>query len=273
MPTVCNAFTIDLEDWGHGLLGGGTPITRRVVANVERVLELLDRHRVKATFFALGKVCRTHPQLLTAVAAAGHEVASHGYGHELVYRMTPQALREDLRRSIDVIGEQTGRAPVGYRAPGFSITRASLWALDVLADLGFRYSSSIFPFGGRRYGIAAAPRFPFRCGGGLIEFPLTTLMWGGRRWPVCGGGYLRLLPMRCADQAIRRANRLGQPAVLYMHPYELDLTEVSQMRRCGFPIRRSLALQQGLFRVFFRRRVSDLLRRFQFAPMRAVLGV
>ena len=309
-PVVVNAFTVDLEDWAHGLLGGQTPITSRVVGNVERMLALLARHNVRATFFALGKVCAQFPQLLPRVAEAGHEIASHGYGHDLVYNMTPESFREDVRRSVDIIGEQTGAAPVGYRAPAFSITRKSLWAGPILAELGFKYSSSVFPIRGRRYGIPDAPRYPFAwrdgeigpdqsdprqpgirasaraeargslsCSRGtidraeLIEFPLTTLAFAGRRWPVCGGGYLRLLPTCFLKAAVRQAHRAGQPAVVYMHPYELDVSEVCELRRAGWRFGRKTALTQSLFRCFVKRRLADIFQTFTFAPMRGVLGV
>ena len=295
-PAVVNAFTVDLEDWAHGLLGGETPITSRVVGSVERMLALLERHNVKATFFVLGKVCEKFPELLPRVAACGHEIASHGYGHDLVYNMTPESFREDVRRSVDLIGEQTGAAPIGYRAPAFSITRQSLWAGPILAELGFKYSSSIFPIRGPRYGIAGAPTFPFkwkdwsiarqaglpRAVGksearspqpDLIEFPMTTLMFAGRRWPVCGGGYLRLLPACFLRSAIRQAHRQGQPAVAYMHPYELDVSEVCELKRAGWRFSRKTALMQSLFRCFIKRRLADIFRTFKFAPMREVLGV
>ncbi|MCH8965797.1 MAG: DUF3473 domain-containing protein [Planctomycetes bacterium] len=293
---VVSAFTVDLEDWAHGLLGGETPVTTRVVGNVERMLTLLERHNVKATFFALGKVCEKFPELLPRVAACGHEVASHGYGHDLIYNMTPESFREDLRRSVDLIGEQTGVAPVGYRAPAFSITRQSLWAGPILAELGFKYSSSIFPISGSRYGIAGAPAFPFNWEDwltageagvpaavgkpearspkpDLIEFPMTTLAFAGRRWPVCGGGYLRLLPTCFLKAAIRRAHRQGQPAVVYMHPYELDVSEVCELKRAGWRFGRKTALTQSLFRCFIKRRLADIFQTFTFAPMREVLEV
>ncbi len=302
---VVNAFTVDLEDWAHGLLGGETPITSRVVSNVERMLALLERHNVKATFFALGRVCEQFPELLPRVADCGHEIASHGYGHQLLFNMTPESFREDVRRSVDLIGEQTGAAPIGYRAPAFSITRQSLWAGPILAELGFKYSSSIFPIRDRRYGIADAPPFPFRWEDwqtarqvgvsgaalkpearspkpgrwvqthptSLIEFPMTTLAFGGRRWPVCGGGYLRLLPTCFLKAAVRQAHRQGQPTVVYMHPYELDVSEVGELKRAGWHFGRQTALTQSLFRCFIKRRLADVFRTFKFAPMRDVLGV
>ena len=185
---------------------------------------------------------------------------------------------------------------MGYRAPAFSITRQSLWAWPILAELGFKYSSSIFPIRGSRYGIVGAPAFPFtwedwstvRQAGmsgaarkpearspkpNLIEFPMTTLMFAGRRWPVCGGGYLRLLPTCFLKSAILQAHRQGQPAVVYMHPYESDVSEVRDLERVGWRFGRKTALTQSLFRCFIKRRLADVFRTFNFAPMRDVLGV
>ncbi len=295
-PVVVNAFTVDLEDWAHGLLGGETPITSRVVGNVERMLALLERHNVKATFFALGKVCEKFPELLPRVTACGHEIASHGYGHDLLFNMTPESFREDVQRSVGIIGEQTGAAPIGYRAPAFSITRQSMWAGPILAELGFKYSSSIFPIRGSRYGIVGAPTFPFQWDEwlmpgeadsndaltepearspkpDLLEFPMTTLAFAGRRWPVCGGGYLRLLPTCFLKAAVRQAHRQGQPAVVYMHPYELDASEVYELERAGWRFGRKTALTQSMFRCFIKRRLADIFRTFKFAPLRDVLGV
>ena len=279
---ITNAFTVDLEDWAHGLLGGDTPITSRVVRNVDRMLALLDQHDVRATFFALGKVCEKFPQLLPAIAAKGHEIASHGYGHDLVFNLTPDQFRDDVRRSIDIIGEQVGAAPIGYRAPAFSITRRSLWAGPILAELGFEYSSSIFPIRGRRYGIVDAPRYPFKWDSeacvaenpaNLIEFPMTTLAVAGRRVPVCGGGYLRLLPTCFLKAAMRQAHQQSQPAVVYVHPYELDVHEVSELQHAGWKFDRSVAFKQSLFRGFVEPRLASILRTFRFAPMREALRV
>ncbi len=279
---ITNAFTVDLEDWAHGLLGGDTPITPRVLRNVERVLALLDRHDIRATFFALGKVCEKFPRLLPMIAAGGHEIASHGYGHDSVFKMTPDDFRDDVCRSIDIIGEQVGEAPIGYRAPAFSITRQSLWAGPILAELGFEYSSSIFPIRGRRYGIADAPRYPFRWDSeacvaehpaNLIEFPMTTLAVAGRRIPVCGGGYLRLLPAYFLKTAIQQAHRRSQPAVVYIHPYELDVREVAELQGAGWKFDRAVAFKQSLFRRRVEPRLAGILRTFKFAPMREALRV
>lgn len=271
--TLTNALTIDLEDWAQAAVRDDLPITSRVVKNLARLLDLLDRKGVRATFFALGKACREHPDLLPAIASAGHEIATHGFGHELVHRMTPESFVADLKRSIELIEQQTGRRPVGYRAPAFSVTRSTPWVGPILTEHGIRYSSSIFPIAGRRYGIAGAPRFPHRwptCD--LVEFPLTTIRRLGRNFPVAGGGYLRLLPGRIVSGAIREVNRGGHPAVVYIHPYEMDVNEPSELRRQGWPITWRKCVQQSMFRGRVQGRLTALLDSFRFSTMASVLG-
>lgn len=269
---ITNALSVDLEDWAQSTLDPRLPITSRVLRNTERVLALFARFNVKATFFALGKVCERFPELLSMIAAEGHEIGTHGYGHELLHTLTPQRFRADVQRSIDVIESQSGRRPIGYRAPAFSITRRTLWAGPILAGLGIRYSSSIFPIAGRRYGIPEAARFPHvwsTCR--LVEFPLTTVRRIGRNLPVAGGGYLRLLPGSLTAGAVREVNRTGQPAVVYIHPYELDVREPAVLRRRGWPVSWRRYVHQSLFRGRVQARLTSLLEAFSFAPLADVL--
>ncbi len=269
---MLNALTIDLEDWPQAVLNPSLPITDHVVGNVDRLLALLDRHSARATFFALGKVCERHPQLLPRIQSAGHEIASHGYGHELVYRLAPRQFEDDVRRSIEIIGSQTGRQPQGYRAPAFSITRESLWAGPILARLGFRYSSSIFPIRKARYGIPESPRFPHRWSNcELTEFPLATLRIVGYNLPVCGGGYMRLLPWWVHAHAIGSLNTEGQPAVVYLHPYELATDEIEALRRNGLRFSMRRRVMQSLWRSRMQHRLARLLDSFDFAPITQVL--
>lgn len=271
---MLNALTIDLEDWGQSVLDPHLPVTDHVIVNVDRLLDFLDHHNVRATFFALGKVCEKFPQILPAVAECGHEIASHGYGHLRVDRLTPAEFTEDLQRSIDVIESQTGRTPMGYRAPQFSITRACTWAGPILSNHGFRYSSSIFPIHGLRYGIGGWPRFPnFWPTCRLIEFPVTTLRMAGLNLPVLGGGYTRLMPAAIQAHTIRRANEMHQPALLYVHPYELAPDEVERFRRDGFKVSWPRGLTQSLWRSRVAPRLSRLLKEFRFAPVNKVLAV
>ncbi len=166
------------------------------------------------------------PGLVREISERGHDVASHGYGHELVYRIGPERFAADIERSIDVIGDAIGRRPTGYRAPSFSIDGRAPWAFDILAERGFTYDSSVYPVRHPRYGVPDFVRSPRRMkisnGGELREFPLTTLRLGGRNFGASGGGYLRLLPLVVLESAFRRMNEAGQPAVLYLHPWEID---------------------------------------------------
>ncbi len=271
--SITNALTVDLEDWTQSVLGPNLPITDCVLRNTDRVLGLFDRCGVRATFFALGKVCERFPKLLPAIASGGHEIATHGFGHEPVYTLTPQRFREDVHRSMEIIESQIGRRPIGYRAPRFSITPTSLWAGPILDELGIRYSSSIFPIAGRRYGIPDAARFPHRwpaCG--LTEFPPATIRRFGRNFPVAGGGYWRLLPRTIVRSALRQINREGQAAAVYLHPYEFTVTELTDLQARGWRLAWRTRWTQSLFRGRTYGRVRSLLTEFAFAPMADVLG-
>src|SRR5262245_44308447 len=202
-PPVVNAMTVDVEDYFHvSAFDRSVPRSRwnalesRVQANTERLLDIFDRADIRATFFVLGLVGEKCPALVRRIASE-HEVASHGYSHRLVYTQTPAEFREDVRRSKALLEDITGGPVLGYRAPSFSITRESLWALDVLIDEGFKYDTSIFPIHHDRYGIPDAPRRPFLIegeAGRLIEVPASTVRFGPLNLPVAGGGYFRILP-------------------------------------------------------------------------------
>jgi len=191
---------------------------------------MLDEFGVRATFFVLGWVAHRLPELVKEIHARGHEIACHGYGHELIYSIGPNAFREDIRRSKQLLEDLCGMRVKGYRAPSYSITGKSLWALDILVEEGFVYDSSIFPVLHDTYGIPDAERFPhtIQTGAGpLVEFPLTTLPfqlgWKKMRLPIAGGGYLRLLPVSIIQRGIVSINQKEhQPAVLYFHPWEID---------------------------------------------------
>jgi polysaccharide deacetylase family protein (PEP-CTERM system associated) len=198
----------------------------RVVANTTRLLSIFHESGVRSTFFVLGWVAERHPALVRAIAERGHEVASHGYAHRLIYDQTPRAFREDVHRAKSVLEEAAGRRVIGYRAPSYSITPRSLWALDVLAEEGYEYDSSIFPIRHDRYGIPVSDRRPYsidRSSGTLIEVPGSTTRVGPLNLPVAGGGYFRILPYWWTRWGIDRVNRLERrPAVFYLHPWEVD---------------------------------------------------
>jgi polysaccharide deacetylase family protein (PEP-CTERM system associated) len=226
MAEHVHAFTVDLEEWFHGieLAPASWPTTSRLRVGLDRLVTLLDNAGVRATFFVLGAVARSHPEVVRELAEAGHEIASHGDVHEFVYRQTPEVFRDDLARSADAIHAVIGQRPYGYRAPYFSITSESLWALDVLAAEGYSFDSSVFPVRNPRYGIVTAPTRPFGHGGDtstLTEIPLVPLQLFGRRLPFSGGAYLRILP-ELVQRAAWSLQGRRQSLVAYIHPWELD---------------------------------------------------
>jgi polysaccharide deacetylase family protein (PEP-CTERM system associated) len=216
----CEAFAavVQPRDWPH--------FERRAQSRLELITELLERYKSRATFFVLGWLAPYLRSALRELSARGHEVACHGYGHQHLARMTPASLAEDLRRATDVIGDCVGVRPRGYRAPTFSVTAQTAWALDVIAAAGFEYDASIFPVWHDRYGVPDAPLTPFHavspCGRRIPEFPPLTLSCGGARIPLGGGGYMRLLPGWLLRAALRRRAAQGRPVMLYLHPWELD---------------------------------------------------
>jgi len=199
----------------------------RLESSTRWLLDQLDRWDIKATFFIVGQIARTHPGLVRAISRAGHEVGSHGWDHRRVLAMTPATFREDIRLSTDALEQVSGQAVLGYRAPTFSIVRQTAWALDVLAEQGMVYDSSIYPVRHDRYGVPAAPRAPFLARGAshtLLELPPATLRLLGVSVPMGGGGYFRLLPLFFMEWALRQTNRDCRPpvAMLYFHPWEFD---------------------------------------------------
>lgn len=229
-----NALTFDVEEYFHAeafarvLRPEEWPtLESRVAATTERLLDILDRERIRATFFVLGWVAERHPSLVREIASLGHEIGCHGYGHQMISRLTREEFERDVTRAKAALEDATGRLVIGYRAPTFSVMRDTLWSLDVLCEAGFRYDSSIFPILHDRYGIPDAPRFPHRMkapnGCELTEFPLSTVLVLGRRVPVAGGGYFRLFPYALTRRAIARINaHEAQPAMIYLHPWEID---------------------------------------------------
>jgi polysaccharide deacetylase family protein (PEP-CTERM system associated) len=241
----------------------------RVVPATERLLAILEQSGVKATFFALGFVAEHHPEIVRRVAEAGHEVATHGYSHSLVYELDERQFRHELRRSIVLLEDLSGQRVLGHRAPFFSVTRRSLWALDILAEEGLRYDASIFPVRNWRYGIEDAPRWPYRPvqESALIEFPMSTSRIRNRNIPMTGGAYFRIYPYALSRRLMRAANKDGYPTVFYLHPWEIDPhhPRVSLPWRIGLTHYFNLRATEG--------RLRRLLREFSFAPMREVLGV
>jgi polysaccharide deacetylase family protein (PEP-CTERM system associated) len=230
---IVNAMTVDVEDYFH-VSAFDRIVSRdewphlesRVCRNTERLLAMFDEARISATFFVLGWVADRFPALVARINACGHEIASHGFGHRLAYEQTPDAFREDVRRAKGVLEALTDRPVVGYRAPSYSVTERSLWALDVLIEEGHQYDSSILPIHHDRYGIPRAPRHTHtivRPAGAIVEVPGSTVACGPINLPIAGGGYFRILPYPWTKWGISHLNRHeGMPAVFYVHPWEID---------------------------------------------------
>lgn len=233
MSAIVNAMSVDVEDYFQ-VSAFERVVARadwcgfesRVVANTHKLLEVFHQNRVRSTFFVLGWVAERFPSLVREIAGLGHEIASHGFNHELVYALTPGQFREDVRRAKRTIENAAGCAVRGYRAPSFTIVKKSLWALDVLIEEGHDYDASIFPIHHDRYGIPDAERHPHiiqRASGRIVEVPGSTTRVGGTNLPIAGGGYFRLLPYAWTRWGINRVNRVErQPVTFYLHPWEID---------------------------------------------------
>jgi polysaccharide deacetylase family protein (PEP-CTERM system associated) len=244
---VQNALSVDVEDWFQ--VGAfETVIDRsdwdslecRVERNTDAVMALFDQAGVKATFFILGWVAERYPDLIRRIADAGHEIASHGYGHERVFTLTPDQFAANIGRTRKLLEDASGQNVNGYRAPSFSIDQRTPWAHQILAEQGYVYSSSVAPVKHDHYGWAEAPRFAFRPveGSDFLEIPVTTAELGSRRLAAGGGGFFRLLPYAFSKWAIRQVNeRDNRPAVIYFHPWEID---PEQPRVAGAPIKSKL---------------------------------
>jgi polysaccharide deacetylase family protein (PEP-CTERM system associated) len=269
-PMITNALTIDVEDYFQ--VSAFAPyIARtdwerrecRVERNVERILGLLDEHDTQATFFTLGWIAERYPSLVRRIAEQGHEVASHGYGHERASDLSQDAFSTDIQRAKGLLEDLTGTEVAGYRAPSFSIGPSNLWAFDCLARAGHRYSSSIYPIRHDHYGMPDAPRFAHRAADGLIEIPITTLRLFKRNLPSSGGGYFRLLPYALSRWMLRRVNAAdGEAAVFYFHPWEID---VQQPRIDGIDARTRFRHYLNIDRM--EQRLDSLLRDFHWGRM------
>ena len=266
---VLNAFTVDLEDWYQGLeidCDQWEGYEDRIEIGTRRLLGLLDEAGVRASFFVLGYAAERAAGLIREIAERGHEIASHGYGHQFIYKLTPDQFRKDLQRSIAILEPLAERPILGHRAPYFSITPQSEWALDVLCECGIRFDSSLFPVVNYRYGFPGAPRTIHQVRPGLVEFPLSTFRLGGRNIPIAGGAYFRLLPYTLTKYGLWRINRSGQAAVFYIHPWELD----PDQPRLNLAARIRIPHYRGLSQTV--PRLRNLLRDFRFGTVSQVLG-
>lgn len=266
-----NYLTIDVEDyfqvaafdkviptdaWGN--------YESRVESNTDRLLNLLAGHEVRATFFIVGWTAERFPKMVQKIANLGHEIACHSYRHQKVYNFTPEEFRQDTVKGKSILEDIAGKPVIGYRAPTYSITNKSLWALDILEDLGFKWDSSIFPILHDNYGIPDAPRFEYKLPDhNMIEYPITTALFFGRKVPIAGGGYFRIFPYWFTRMALRRINKQERkPFIFYLHPWEVD-PEQPRVEGAGWKSRfrhyNNLAKTEKRFR--------RLLQDFQFGPI------
>lgn len=269
-----NALTIDLEDYYH-VSAFRQQITAsdwnsqqsRVEANTEVLLELLQEVGCKATFFVLGYVAERHPHLVRLVAEQGHEIACHSLRHRTVYEMTRLEFRDDTKRAKELLEDLVGSPIRGYRAPSFSITHQSFWALEILVELGFAFDSSVFPVQHPNYGVPDAPREPYRVqtpSGSIVEFPMTTLQFIGHRAPLGGGAYFRFLPYWYTRWGMRFLNeREKKPVCVYLHPWEIDPEQPKMSGSLTARLRHYFGLRGTALKF------EKLLRDFQFSPLGA----
>jgi polysaccharide deacetylase family protein (PEP-CTERM system associated) len=276
MPRITNALTVDVEDYFQvsafrDQVAGAdwSRLESRVVANTHRVLDVFDAAGVKATFFVLGWVADHHPGLVREIVERGHEIGCHGYSHALIYSQTKAQFTEETHRAKRLLEDQAQAPVVGYRAASFSITDASRWALDVLADAGFRYDSSMFPVRHDLYGTDVESAGPHQItapgGANLIEFPMTAGSLLGVTLPISGGGYFRLYPYRLSAYLLGRVNRGAEPFVFYLHPWELD----PEQPRIPSPLKSRLRHYTNLRSC--EAKLRELLSDFSFASMADVL--
>ena len=269
-PSLSNALTIDVEDYFQ--VSAFAPYIRRdeweqrecrVERNVQRILELLTQKQIKATFFTLGWVAERYPQLVRQIVAGGHELASHGYGHERASDLSQAAFTQDVTRAKKLLEDLAGAPVIGYRAPSFSIGTGNLWAFDVLAQAGYQYSSSVYPIKHDHYGMPDSPRFAYRLASGLMEIPITTLRVGNRNLPSSGGGYFRLLPYALSRWMLRKVNQQDrESAIFYFHPWEID---PEQPRVAGIDLRTRFRHYVNIGRT--ERRLISLMDDFRWGRM------
>lgn len=272
-----NALTVDVEDYFQVAAlaeavnySDWNTMEYRVEANTDRLLELFDRFQTNATFFTLGWVAERSPGLVRRIQDAGHEIASHGYSHQLIYKQTPKVFREETRKAKQILENITGKSVTGYRAASYSITTQSRWALDILCDEGFTWDSSIFPVHHDRYGMPGTPFEPYQLkapnGGVLTEFPLSTCSIGSYRIPIAGGGYFRLFPYWFSRWGLAQINKTGKPFIFYLHPWEIDADQPRLKVKAFSRFRHYNNLEKCMSRM------ENLLQDFRFGTVSGVLS-
>jgi polysaccharide deacetylase family protein (PEP-CTERM system associated) len=267
------AFTVDVEDWYQSCVDYEAPISERVLRNTDLVLSLLNECRVRGTFFVQGQVAETFPNLVASLVAEGHEVQSHGYSHRPLYSLGRNGLRTELERARKTVEDASGLPVTAFRAQDFSVLRENLWAMDAIGETGFTLDSSIFPMRTRRYGISSWELSPHHLtltnGATILEVPVAVSEFKGMRFPVAGGGYLRVLPQRLLKLGLRSIVASGRPAVIYCHPYEFSQGELADFRGQVPYLKR---LSQNIGRGSFPQRVKSLLLSLPFGRLDKVLA-
>jgi len=274
MNKIKCAFSVDFEDWYQGFeiipVESWENYPPRIERNCRKILEILRAGDIKATFFVLGYLAERYPHLIKAIYDDGHEIGSHGYSHTQIFRLSPEKFGDEIRRTSDAIVKITGKNPIGFRAPIFSIIEESLWAFDVLAENGFLYDSSIYPTLNYRYGIVKAERFQHEItterGNKIFEIPVSTAKFANLNIPVGGGAYFRIWPYFITRWGFGQVVRYGQPGVFYIHPWEID----TEQPRIKLPKRLSLTHYTNLRST--EKRLTRLFNDFNFSNMADVFG-
>lgn len=267
-----NAFTVDLEDWFQGLTSTNPLVDNwpnyesRVEGATEHLLVILREHGVQATFFVLGYIADRYPTLIEKIVDQGHEIGVHGYYHRFVFKLSPEEFAQELDQTILALHRLTGEQPAGHRAPYFSINTHTPWVFEIMASRGIRYDSSVFPTRNMLYGYPGSPRFPYKEEKtGILEFPVSTARFAGRNWPVAGGFYNRVLPYAFIRKGIKQVNEQGKPAILYIHPWELDTGQKYNQ----------VTLRERITHYFGRKKLEKKLHKlftdFQFGPLRDLI--
>lgn len=276
-----NAISVDVEDWYQGVVTvdfkDWSNYESRICQNIDKILALLDKRNVTATFFAVGYVAENFPEIIENITNSGHEIASHGYSHKLIYELSPDEFKNDLLKSLKVLERVTSEKVLGYRAAYFSVNKETGWAIDIMEKFGLKYDSSIFPFKTYLYGVPSAPRYPYKPSRyditvsdpnrNFIEFPLSTYSFLGVNIPIAGGFYLRSLPYWIIKKGIKKINDEGYPAITYIHPWEFDPNKpIIKM-----PFKEKIVHYYNLKRT--EKTLQNLLRDFNFGPVREVLSL
>lgn len=272
MTAITNAFTVDFEDWYHGIelpFSDWSNYERRIEKGFYPVFNSLQKHQVKGTFFTLGWVAKEYPKLIKELAAAGHELASHGYSHEKVYNLSPEQFRKEIRDTKHILEDLTSQEVTCYRAPFFSITSQSLWALEILAEEGYKIDCSISPIKTWRYGIASCPDEIFKIKeANILEFPVSTFTYLRKRWAI-GGAYFRLFPYSFTNNGIKKRTKNEKYNMFYIHPWEYDPThpKIKIERKAQFThytrLSKTLPSTEKLLTHFKFGTVSEVVKNYQ----------